>query len=314
MSTDLEELLTEEMHRTAGAAHWRPGLLDGALALRRRRRVRQRLTVAASATAVAVAVAIVVAGSGQGARTSGGLRAQTAAYVLRRASSAVAGASGDVLEVTARPAGGVSMTAWMDQATGQMRAELQAAGGRPTYYYAGPSETVVVNYATATYQIRSVSSMLSQLPAAVRQRVEAMPRPVEMVPAVFAVMAATWGGDPASLPTPQSIQQALASGSLSLVGTQTVNGQRLLHLRGSGRSPGPQASPSLASGPAAQTLDLWVSAVSYLPVRSVVSAGPGTAPMEASFTWLSGTPANLAAFTPQIPAGFTEQTTHCPCG
>ena len=110
-----------------------------------------------------------------------------------------------------------------------------------------------------------------------------------------------------------AIQQALASGSLRLTGAQTVNGQQLLHLRGSDPWYTSSAA-SLAPGPTAATLDLWVSAVSYLPVRSAVSADDGTPPADASFTWLPATPANRAVFTPQIPAGFTEQTTHCPCG
>jgi hypothetical protein len=58
----------------------------------------------------------------------------------------------------------------------------------------------------------------------------------------------------------------------------------------------------------ADAVNIWLNAASYLPVRSSSAQplGPG-APLISKFTWLAPTSANLAVFTPQIPAGFKNQ-------
>jgi hypothetical protein len=72
---------------------------------------------------------------------------------------------------------------------------------------------------------------------------------------------------------------------------------RLLHLRWI-RPPQPAGLGGYHS------LDLWVSAATYLPVRSVTDESVYAPRMESAFTWRPATPRTQAIFTPQIPAGF----------
>jgi hypothetical protein len=72
---------------------------------------------------------------------------------------------------------------------------------------------------------------------------------------------------------------------------------RLLELQGAARSD--------------SDLALWVSATSYLPVRSQVRLSSATAArsvlLTSELSWLTARPANLQVFTPVIPAGFRHQ-------
>ncbi len=112
-----------------------------------------------------------------------------------------------------------------------------------------------------------------------------------------------WGGL-ATLPTPTAIRRALAARSFQRVGTETVGGQRLLHFRGSDIFP--QLKPHGGGG--YHTLDIWINATTYLPVRSVTGQGPYAPRMRSTFSWLPATQENLAVFTPKIPPGFRHES------
>jgi hypothetical protein len=107
-------------------------------------------------------------------------------------------------------------------------------------------------------------------------------------------------------PGPQpvtALQQAaqlraeVKAGQATLVGRDTVDAQRALHL-----------TEHLSNG----QVDLWVSPGTYLPIREIGTA-PGMSPtsdqaIRDDYRWLPSTPANLRLLTPAgaIPAGFTQ--------
>lgn len=49
---------------------------------------------------------------------------------------------------------------------------------------------------------------------------------------------------------------------------------------------------------------LWFNPATYLPVRLIVGFGPGR--RQTDFGWLSPTPATMAQFQAQVPAGFRQ--------
>jgi hypothetical protein len=98
-----------------------------------------------------------------------------------------------------------------------------------------------------------------------------------------------------------SIQQAIASGTLELLGHETVNGLDTLHLR----LFGPDRS---------YRVDIWVDSATYLPVRDIAgkssgNAGPDEFPAEiavTTYSWLPRTDENLARLVLTPPAGFVQ--------
>jgi hypothetical protein len=53
------------------------------------------------------------------------------------------------------------------------------------------------------------------------------------------------------------------------------------------------------------TLDLWVDATTYLPVRHISAGAKGGSTVD--YTWLPRTPENLAGLDLAPPAGFTHR-------
>ncbi|WP_326561173.1 hypothetical protein [Micromonospora sp. NBC_01796] len=89
---------------------------------------------------------------------------------------------------------------------------------------------------------------------------------------------------------PAELKDALATGTLKLVGEETLDGKATVHL---------QWVPVPSS-----TTDIWVDAESYLPVRKV-SAGP-KAIDTVDFEWLPRTPENLAKLEGAAPADYKK--------
>jgi hypothetical protein len=93
---------------------------------------------------------------------------------------------------------------------------------------------------------------------------------------------------------PAEIRSQLASGNLSLVGTEQVAGRTADHLR-----------MNLTGDDAKQAgADLWVDDASYLPMK--VSGHKGQYHFTVSFDWLSRSPENLAKIQLTPPVGFTQ--------
>jgi hypothetical protein len=285
MSADLEELLSAELLKRSEAITWQPSVLDRALDLHRRLRHRRRMAMAAG---IGCAAAVVLAASVSAATPeTGGVRVhglvRTVAYVVNRVRAAIGAAHADVLEVQSRTSIGWSYTAWFEPATGQSRVDVYPpAGGQPVIYYFGGSRSVTVDYQSRTYVIGHITQQWQQL----------------IVP-----VWVSWSGLDAQLPTPAAIRRTLASGAYRLVGTETVDGERLLHLRWT-RPPQPTGLGGYHS------LDLWVSATTYLPVRSVTDESPYAPRMESAFSWQPASRRTQAIFKPAIPAGFRYLSLH----
>lgn len=93
------------------------------------------------------------------------------------------------------------------------------------------------------------------------------------------------------------LRAAVRAGKVTLVGRDTVDGQRAIHL-----------TQRSARG----LLSMWVSPATYLPIR-VVGTAPGVSAdspkaIRDDYRWLPATPANLRLLTraAAIPAGFTQ--------
>jgi hypothetical protein len=292
VSVDIEDLLATALRRRANEVDWQPELLDGTLQRRHKRLIRRRAGLAVGAvslavTVLAVSVSAVVSGGGVRSATP---KIQTDAYVVSRTRSAVEAARTDVLKVDTQVADGWSYASWVDSATGDSRIDVYPPGaGAPVFYYVSRSSAVIVNYQTKTYSTASVI-------VHGRRQIPLMTRIV-----LFPV-SLTWGGLGARIPSAAAIRRELANGSFRLAGTETVGGQRLLHLRGSGVLP--QFRPLNHPDWGYQTIDMWINARTYLPVSSASGAGPYAPRMHSTFTWLPATPQNLAVFTPEIPPGF----------
>jgi hypothetical protein len=319
MKTDVEELLTEQMREQAEAVAWRPELLDGALRRHKSRQARRRVVFPALVVGLAGAIAASVA-LAPADRSAPAVRpkAQTVAYVVRRTRSAVAAAGGDVLRVRSLVSDGWSMTAWFYGGDlGQVRIDSVSPSGVTQDFFYDPVRTVIVDYRTRTWWTESnvpTKAELQHLRSYLRSHPQprtAEPGEVRLVPGEVIAAEAAFGGPGALLPTPATIRNELTDGSLRLEKTVTEDGRRLLLLRGNDEKLLPVPLKPLSGD---HTVELWVSAASYLPVRSVVGQGPHAPPLESEFSWLPATTANVAVFTPIMPAGFRHQAPQCPCG
>ena len=107
--------------------------------------------------------------------------------------------------------------------------------------------------------------------------------------------------------SPAELRQEISNGFFKIIAHTELAGQPALELQ--------HVFPSPA-GSSPWTRDLWVSATSYLPVRSVSSSTEGTAAQgyrsdvtTSTFQFLPATAATLAHLKPVVPAGFTQTAT-----
>lgn len=93
-----------------------------------------------------------------------------------------------------------------------------------------------------------------------------------------------------------NIKTLVSDGFLQVIGYPTVDGQRTIEM--TAKTLGPT------------TLDLWVSADTYLPVQSVTTAPTGaaenTGTTVSQYSFLSPSQSNLANLTVTVPQGFTQ--------
>jgi hypothetical protein len=296
MNADVEELLTEHMRSQAELAVWRPELLHEALRRQRSRRARQRVLLPALAVGVAAAVALSVAVPGRSVRTAAHPKAETVAYVVSRARSAMAAADADVLKIQTHMPDGWSYTLWFEVRPAlQLRIDVQSPSGPLQDTFADGSRILTVDFRNRIW-------WTVQRPSSSGSHVTLMLPGEAMVPLLS--VGSGFGG--LSLPTPQNLRHELADGAFRLAGTQTSNGASLLHLQGAGASD--------------RGVNIWVNAASYLPVRSteLIRAQTGNRLgwmlLSSRLSWLPASPQNLADITPGIPAGFRHQEPQCPCG
>ncbi|HEX4520923.1 MAG TPA: hypothetical protein VH063_15185 [Gaiellaceae bacterium] len=94
-----------------------------------------------------------------------------------------------------------------------------------------------------------------------------------------------------------------AKGAFTLVGTGMIGGESVLHLRRPWTIPFPGGASALAP----TSIDVWVDATTYLPVRQEIHAGPAVI-NRTVYSWLPRTAANLEKLNLVIPPGFTHTT------
>jgi hypothetical protein len=298
MIDQTDELLRAGMERFAAGTMLPPRLATRAIRHRRRRGI---AAVAGTAGTVAAAGAVIAAVAVPGSGPAGTVgHAETAAYVINHAESALAstgsqplienarvtGASGfgvsigpDWIALVKGETGGSVLSEWLYP--GKQKFATYSASGQPVSVIGWDSTgqqmtTTSVSYPARTWWHRTVPSG------------EPTPDPSGgCAEAKFAVIA--MGPDLASW-----LRAGLHCGQFTLAGTEEVDGVRALKLK-----------PVTAGGIRPGVTTYWVDPSSYLPVRSEFTL-PATGPVRFDYRWLQPTDTNLASLDVTIPAGFTE--------
>jgi hypothetical protein len=303
MSTDVEELVRDGMHRLAAATDIPVGLVG-----RARRRVRRRRLAAVSAIAGAaalIAVAAVVMVPGAGAPAGSTLRAKTAAYVIRRIenSAATLATTNVVLraETTFSPAF-PAITQW------SYRLDVRAAQSGVLHVTGLPWAQGQVSWAAGTAMI---NGRLTYVQADYRHHEWYQTSALLIVP-----NACTGGLDVAEfnfVSWPAYVRQTLSCGKFHFAGYAWVEGRKTIKITGSTTEPNWWAGVQHAAGRGALHVDavFYVDPSTYLPQRVVwsnwsyaVGGGLIRGTVRQDFQALPPTPANVAQAAVAIPAGF----------
>jgi hypothetical protein len=305
MSTDMEELVRDGMHRLA-ATTYRPAGLVG----RARRRLRRRRMAAVSAIAGAAAlvtVAAVVMVPGTSAPAGNGLRAQTAAYVIRRVenSAATLATTNVVLraETTFSPAF-PAITQW------SYRSDFRAVQSGVLHITGVPWAQGQVSWAAGTAVI---NGKLTYVQADYRHH--------EWYPtSAFLILpnACTGGldlGEFNVVSWPAYVRQTLSCGKFHVAGYAWVGGKKTIKITASMTEPHWWAGLPGAKGRGAMHVGavLYVDPSTYLPQRIVwsnwsyaVAGGVLRGTVRQDFQALPPTPGNVANAMVTIPAGFHQ--------
>jgi hypothetical protein len=291
MDTEFEELVADSMRRQAVAVAIPPGLTGMVQRARRRERQRQFAIrgVVGATVAVGTAAAAVALTAGPRPAQPGPLKAETAAYVLRRTEKALAGPAAKTIEYdretshrekpaprTAFPPGGVAIWYYGELT----RLESYAANGKAINAQVlriGPrtfTETTV-NFGPKTWW-----------------------RITGPVKRIHVKLPARKCGSPFNMTSPPAIRQALSCGLYVLAGRQHVDGIDAIKL-----APGPLITHQHVL-PGYNVI--WVSPATYLPVRIRAYHAEGSRSwIQEDFRWLPATKVNLAAFHLSV-AGFRK--------
>ena len=256
-----------------------------------RRRAITALSAGAAAVAVTAGAVAAVAGIGgpaaqhatqRSAQILAGQKLETAAFVVGHMKSALNANTAvvDIIEhapdsQTGRP---VTQEIWSTRLSNTYRAEDLSPAGRPITGYlvtitAHRTVSIVVNYRDRTWSKTSYP-----FGSASNTR---SPAPLPQTP----------------LQAAARLRAQVQAGKVQLAGRTTVDGQRAIHL-----------TQHVAGG----LIGLWVSPVSYLPIRQIDTAH-GVSPtsdqaIRDDYRWLPATRANMRLITraAAIPAGFTR--------
>jgi hypothetical protein len=305
MNTDVEELVRDGMHRLAAATDGPVGLVG-----RARRRVRRRRLAAISAIAGAAAlgaVAAVVMVPGASAPAGNALRAQTAAYVIRRVenSAATLATTNVVLraETTFSPAF-PAITQW------SYRDDIRAVQSGVLHVAGVPWAQGQVSWAAGTAMIHG---RLTYVQADYRHREWYQTSAFLVVP-----NACTGGLDVAEfnfVSWPAYVRQTLSCGKFHVAGYAWVDGKKTIKITGSMAEPNWWAGEPHAPGRGALHVDavFYVDPSTYLPQRVVWSnwsyaaaGGLLRGTVRQDFQVLPPTPGDVARATVAIPAGFDK--------
>jgi hypothetical protein len=286
---------------------------DPDLARKLRRRVARRTWAirAAIATPVAAAAAVAIlvttAGPGGGQRTSQThnapqstngepVRVETVAYVQAQTIDALSRASSYVIAATNTYDGG-HYDEWIDKATQRYRNDVYTSDiggvglGADGKALAPPADTTPG--AVHLSQSHSESG-----PAGNRDLVSVDYDLKQWSTGKITDMRPPGTGP--DITDADSVRQAIADGTVELLGHETVSGHDTLHLR----LYGPERS---------YRLDMWVDAKTYLPVQETAAKSggksggqefPAVATVTTRYSWLPRTEANLAHLVLTAPPGF----------
>jgi stage V sporulation protein SpoVS len=263
----LERELRYRLHEEMSGMTASPDL---AATVRRRHRRRTWALRSAAVIPAVVAVAFAVALVAKpGTDPSGGPELLDVNSVSQQTSAALENAGDYVRHQHYVYSDGYTYDEWVDVTAEAHRIEEYAGGSvrsATVYRGEGPENALTVNYADRTYTRFAMAEL---------RLAEGQPNDN------------AYRGD---FLKPDEIRGLAADGRLQLVGSESVNGTDTVHLRW-----------LQVEG---FTLDLYVDAGSYLPVRMVAAGAKGSSTSD--FTWLPRSPENLARFTLDVPAGFTE--------
>jgi hypothetical protein len=266
---------------------------------------RRRLAVRSLAAAVAAALAAgasavalrAVAPTGVGHNGTDGPN-DRGSYVVKRVGSALGAAEpGEVAQMTVTshgavlPGGTTGTTTSEEWSRGdQWRSVTNSSAGQPVYDEGSTTASLytMVSYPTRTW---------ARQPGFGRPA-EPVSGPGSCEPVVAALPLLFRPGLPGSgfsasspLTVARDLRAAVSCGNLTVAGRQPVDGIKAIQLTSS--------PDSLISE------TIWVSSVTYLPVRVALRPAPTRPPfLTADITWLPPTAKNLAKLAVPIPAGF----------
>jgi hypothetical protein len=298
MSTDLEELVRDGMHRLAATTEIPTGLVG-----RARRRVRHRRLAAVSAiagTAAAMSAVAVVGLTGAGAPMSATAQARITAYVIGRVQNAVAtlATTNVVMRTETRFSPAFPpITQW------NYRDEVRSVQSGVLHVTGVPWAQGSVSWAAGTAMIHGKWTY-----------VQADYRHHEWYPtsAFLVVPNGCNGGldltEFNSVSWPGYVRQTLSCGEVTVVGRAWVDGKKTIKITGSATVP-----HWWAGGALHVDATFYVDPSTYLPLRVVWSnwshaAGGGLVrgTVRQDFQVLPPTPSNVAEAAVTIPPGFRE--------
>jgi hypothetical protein len=310
---EVEDLLREGMERFTRDLRAPAGMTRRAEQQRRRRLTLRSVagTAAALAAAAVALVAVEVPGAG-----SGGPAVASASVVKRVDNALNAAEPGDIAQMTVTTRGatayGPPVTTNAEEWSygDQWRSIANSPDGHPLYDEgSGPTSVyTLVNYQTRTWArqpglgrpaapVFGASGCKPLLVGIPGPAGSPAPGPLpghavgRSVPSLFQPGLPGIGFSVSSPPATvgRALRTAVSCGRLAVVGRQRVDGTEATELTS---RPGSLISETV-----------WVSPGTYLPVRVVVSSGPGVR-LTANITWLLPTAQNLAKLTVPIPTGF----------
>jgi hypothetical protein len=276
----LGDRLHEEMHTMTA-----PADLTETLHRRNRRRTRALGFAAVLPVIVAVAVGASLAfapgGTGGGGATAETPEMLTVGYVAERTATALSGLPGYVQHETAKHVGRDGKPAsmielWADPTTKRERQDNKIFYGDVRSYTRAldGSTAVELNHDKKKWWTYPVTS----LAPANTDQVQHLPPSLN----------------------PGDLKRAVDSGKVTLVGKERLNGRQTVHLQWLG---GPDSALDAAKT-AEESMQIWVDAESYLPVRVINKLFTGTTTSD--YEWLPRTRDNLAKVTVSPPADYRK--------
>jgi hypothetical protein len=274
MNTDLKTQLSADMARFTLGIRVPPDLARKACRRNRRRRARLRAAIASGTTA-ALFVVVAVAGVAGVFTSTARLPIQATAYVVKQIDKALAPANvATLIRVTrAVPAPGYHGLVTPSPLLGQ----TCIASATLSWTYGDFWK--LSGYGADGRHLYDLRTLIT------KSSVQAS--------TVIYCNRTWWAGTRpgaysrggSGLDWPAQIRSSLSAGIYRVAGHQLVDGVKTI---------------KLTEGPTLPSLTLWVSPVTYLPVRII------SGPVQTDFQWLPPTPANLALLGLRAPAGFRQ--------